>query len=189
MTQKGREGGRGTLVGLSAVILGGLLFAAGIMVGRQLSIQESNVTKSRLEQIDERDRKSNQIDTDGLTFHEELSKPSKIRQEPKKEPEPAPKSTQEPIASTTPTLTPVPEKDVEGKIKLQVASFIESSKAEQFKDKLIELGFGNLEIVEGDVEGKTYFRVRLGPYLDRQAATRDIEALENHGLNALLLTD
>ncbi len=190
--------GRGTMLGLSMVIMGGLLFAAGVMVGRQLKIEESTDTKKKLDQLDDRERKSNYIDTDSLTFHEELNKPPKLRpiiQTPTPKPEFKPviaSQTDTPVNHAPTVTAPVPSpKTSETKaesIQIQVASFTESSKATLLKNRLLDLGFQQVEIVDAKVGTQMFFRVRLGP-LQRTSADETLSMLRSQGLDGIIIAN
>jgi cell division protein FtsN len=52
-----------------------------------------------------------------------------------------------------------------GSYQLQVGSFVSNSDAESRKVKLALAGF-EAKVVQAEVDGKTVFRVRTGPYKD-----------------------
>jgi hypothetical protein len=81
-------GGRSAFFGLAMLILGGLLFAAGVMVGRQMAVDEATKPKEPLFKIDQRDKEPKKtVDGGELVFPEVLDKK---KPEPKIEPAPAP---------------------------------------------------------------------------------------------------
>ena len=68
MSSQRPASGSKTFMGLSLVILGGLLFAAGVMVGRQMTLGEAEDKQTSLKKIDRRDRAD-------LDYHEVLNQP------------------------------------------------------------------------------------------------------------------
>ena len=65
------SGGRSAFFGLALMILGGLLFAAGVMVGRQMTQDETTKSKHPLMKIDQRDQEPKKsVDGGELVFHE-----------------------------------------------------------------------------------------------------------------------
>jgi cell division septation protein DedD len=194
MSEERHTGGRQTFLGLAAVILGGLLFAAGVMVGRQLGVDDNNRPRDDLERIDLRDDR--QVDGGGLVFHKELSKtPEPSRREPpaREEPKPAPADAPKPAPRPAPESaksTASPDKS-SGNFSLQVASYRDAAQAEQLKKKLTSKGYGRVRVVQGEVPGKgTYFRVRLGPFDNRQAAQQAKEKLKaGEGIKALVVAE
>jgi len=115
------------------------------------------------------------------TDEESLTRPL-----PLPEPEPEPESAQSPRAETTP---PPAEKQVEapkpapagdragepgplGNWVVQMASFSSEQNALRLRDRLRKAGFVT-QVEKVLVDGKTHFRVRVGPYLERAEAERD----------------
>ncbi|MCG6864523.1 MAG: SPOR domain-containing protein [Thiogranum sp.] len=105
---------------------------------------------------------------------------------PLPEPESEPESAQSPRAETTP---PRPEKQAEvpkpapagdeagepgplGNWVVQMASFSSEQNALRLRDRLRKAGFVT-QVEKVLVDGKTHFRVRVGPYLERAEAERD----------------
>ena len=165
-------GGRSTFFGLAMLILGGLLFAAGVMVGRQMALDETTRSKEPLFKIDRRDQEPKKtVDGGEMVFHKALDTE-------KTEPEPEP----EPVS--------VPEAAPSPKFSLQVAAYRERSQAEALVKKLSEKGYGQARIVAGEVAGKgMYYRVRLGP-LSKSAAEKSRGRLEREErLKVLLLKE
>ena len=103
-------GGRSAFFGLAMLILGGLLFAAGVMVGRKMAIDESEKPKEPLFKIDQRDKEPKKpVDGGELVFPEVLDK---------KKPEPLPPPPPDPV----PVPDPDPEAAPEPNFTLQVAA-------------------------------------------------------------------
>ena len=153
------SGGRSAFFGLALMILGGLLFAAGVMVGRQMTPDESSKSNHPLMKIDQRDQEPKKtVDSGELVFHKALD-----TEKPEPEPEPE----------------PVPEAVPSHKFSLQIAAYRERYQAEDLIKKLSEKGYGQARIVAGEVAGKgMYYRVRLGPLPSRQDAQRVSKRLE-----------
>ncbi len=176
------SGSRSAFFGLALLILGGLLFAAGVMVGRQMTMDETTKSKHPLMKIDQRDQEPKKtVDGGELVFHEVLDteKPEPEPVPPKPLPAPAPKVVRLPKDVREP---PVPEAELKARLKkisLQVAAYGERSQADSLVKKLIGQGHVNPHVVEREVPGKgTYYRVRVGPYSDKRQADRAKEMLE-----------
>jgi len=196
MSEERHSGGRQTFLGLAAVILGGLLFAAGVMVGRQLGVDDGNHRRDDLDRIDQRDDGHAAVDGGGLVFPKELSESP----EPPKR-APAPKKPEKPEVAEAPgpavKPSPAPAKPAvkPGKsaqsFLLQVASYRDATQAEQLKKRLAGKHYGQVRVVQGEVPGKgTYFRVRLGPYADRESAQKVREKLKaGEGIKALVVAE
>lgn len=193
MTEQRHAGGRQTFLGLAMVILGGLLFAAGVLVGRQLPVSPDDSRTGHLERIDQRDTLQAGPDGGRLVFHEELSKPVK---DPVKKPPPAPPVAKEPSVDAgkpEPEVAKVGKREAAwaGKYSLQVASYRDATQAKELFDKLNGRGYTAVRVVQGEVPGKgTYFRVRLGPFPDRSTAEEIKEKLKSaDGLEALVVIE
>ena len=162
------SGGRSAFFGLAMLILGGLLFAAGVMVGRQMAVDESTQPKEPIFKIDQRDKEPKKtVDGGELVFPEVLDK---------KKPEPAPEPVPEPkikVKKITDPSFPL------HKFTLQVAAYGTRPQAESLVKKLTEQGYDNPRISEKEVPGKgTYYRVRVGPFTSRPDAARALKQLE-----------
>jgi cell division protein FtsN len=171
-------GGRSAFFGLAMLILGGLLFAAGVMVGRQMAVDESTEKKEPLFKIDQRDKELKKtVDGGELIYPEVLDK---------KKPEPVPPPPPDPV----PVPDPVPEAAPEPNFTLQIAAYREQSQAEALVKKLSDKGYKKARIVSGEVAGKgMYYRVRLGP-LPKTEAEKFKERLEKEErLKVLMLKE
>jgi len=105
---------------------------------------------------------------------------------PLPEPDSEPESAQSPGAETTPPPTekqaeapkPAPAGDKAGEPGplgnwvVQMASFSSEQNALRLRDRLRKAGFVT-QVEKVLVDGKTHFRVRVGPYLERAEAERD----------------
>jgi len=163
-------GGRSAFFGLAMLILGALLFAAGVMVGRQMAVDDSTATKEPLFNIDQRDKEPKKtIDGGNLVFHEVLD-----QKKPEPKIEPAPQAKPEPkLVSHPPGQHKIPN------CSLQVAAYSDRAQAVALVKNLSESGYDNPRICEKEVPGKgTYYRVRVGPFTSREEASRVKEGLE-----------
>jgi len=169
-------------MGLSLLILGGLLFAAGVMVGRQMTVSEAGDKQTPLAKIDQRDRAD-------LEYHEVLDQPKPdagikvvvVSEEPVnnaaadagKLKTDEPKDEHGPPNATLPvdkSAKPVVD-DFSGKYSLQIASYREIEQASELAGKLTSYGYSSIRIVKTEIAGRgTYFRVRMGSYRDREQA-------------------
>ena len=101
-----------------------------------------------------------------------------VKSDPKPDPKVAadkpvtkPDQTPEPKAESKPTPKAEPKKDPERKPKftLQLSSFQDKGEAEAYLATIKSNGFSPT-LTEADVDGKTYYRVRLGNYRSLDAA-------------------
>jgi cell division protein FtsN len=173
-------GGRSAFFGLAMLILGGLLFAAGVMVGRQMAIDESTEKKEPLFKIDQRDKEPKKtVDGGELTFPEVLDKkkPGDSQPSSKFEGEPEP-----------PAPAPASEAAPEQNFTLQVAAYRELSQAEALVKKLSGKGYKKARIVSGEVAGKgMYYRVRLGPLPKTEAEKSKARLEKEERLKVMML--
>jgi DedD protein len=67
---------------------------------------------------------------------------------------------------------------------VQIGSYTQKSGADKVKQNLNDRGLASV-ITNGDVQGKTYYRVRIGPYISQSEAdywlklVRSIDGFEN----------
>jgi hypothetical protein len=202
----GREdsGGQRAFMALAAVILGGLLFAAGVLVGRRMALGESGAPADTLGRIDQRDRQPlPPVDGSKLSFPGLLSGGSGREQERLK-PKPAPDTGHDPDAIPDGGAEPPPSGDPGGpepqresiqalasSYCLQVASFRERGQAQTLVDKLQAKGYPEVRLLEGVTGSKgTFFRVRVGKLLEHGPA-EDLarRLLEEEKLKALVIKE
>lgn len=100
-------------------------------------------------------------------------------------PKPAPKSAaapSKPAVVQKPAAVSKPKSDAA--YWVQIGSYTQKSGADKAKANLSERGLVSV-IFNGDVQGKTYYRVRVGPYVSRAEAdywlrfVKDIKGFEN----------
>lgn len=190
--------GGATLFWLSAVILGGLLFAAGVMVGRGLGPSGAGGPADPLAQIDSRDRGPAPRADEGLTFQESLSGPPSappartkpksdagpkeaavVPTHPPKDPDPDPGPKRAAASGADAGGDPAPGQ----RYSLQVASFRERQQADDLVMRLRRSDLPDVRTVEGEVAGKgMYYRVRLGRFADKETAERFRRSNDLQGL-------
>lgn len=199
MTGSRHAGGRGAFLGLAALILGGLVFAAGVMVGRRMGPEEPDQSGGVLQRIDRRDQGAASRDGGALSFHRELNKPvaepppplrptvSHQHEAAAHEPDEHDPRPPHPEASGDAAPTDV----ADGTYSMQVASYREREQAEKLVEKLSESGYRDVRLVEGEVAGRgTYYRVRVGRFASREAAERQGEdLLSQEGLEGLIVRE
>ena len=196
---------KGILV-VALLIIGGLLFAAGVMVGRGLQGKDAQPDKTRdpLARIDERDR---QMATEGedLVFLDLLRKgsgtESKIIPSPRPPVGPAPAAvaaSQPPPAqiSAAPGATSSEPRSAgaakgQGRYALQVAAVRDLASAKELAAKLRSRGYADARVFALDAKGKgPRFRVRVGAFPSQQEAQTVKSRLERQeGLKVTVLTD
>jgi rare lipoprotein A len=76
---------------------------------------------------------------------------------------------------------------VEGTLTVQVGSFKEISNAERLKTAL-EFKYQNVYIQQAEINGDTYYRVRIGKFSERDDVERLAKILADEGYDALILT-
>lgn len=183
---------------ISMTILGGLLFAAGVMVGRQMSPGGAGEQAVSLEQIDARDSSTVVVDGGQLDFHDVLGKaqpPPELAveapdaaagQPPEKAEDDKIAAPERPDDSKKPDAASADEKPAEGEAEgahsarysLQVAAYREMEPANQLVEKLLGYGYEQVRVIKSDVPGKgVYFRVRLGRFATKEQAEKIKEKL------------
>jgi DedD protein len=91
-------------------------------------------------------------------------------------PKPAPAPAPKPVAA--------PKPKSEAAYWVQIGSYTQKSGADKAKMSLSERGLGSV-IFDGDIQGKTFYRVRVGPYVSRAEAdywlrfVKEIDGFEN----------
>ena len=107
---------------------------------------------------------------------------------PEPEPEVAPaqpKAAPQPVAEASRPPAPAPQSDTGaaaqpagplGNWIVQVGSFSSEQNALRLRDRIRKQGFAT-QVEKVVVSGKTHFRVRVGPYLERDEAEQDREKL------------
>ena len=172
---------------LASLIVGGLLFAVGIMVGRSMTSDQNSIADrlDPLQKIDQRDRKAVVPKTD-LVYPQALSGPPT---QPAKAPVAAASSTEEksvvqPDLKTAQKPTPksaaqdlaanrerVDTHAAETSYCLQLASFQKLTQAQTMISTFEKKGYTDLRVVTAEVAGKgRYYRVRLGRFGDKANA-------------------
>jgi DedD protein len=118
------------------------------------------------------------VENTGASPVVEASKPA-----PKPVASPKPAVTPKPAVS--PTSTAVTPKPTSGAVYwVQIGSYAQKSGADRAKTNLSERGLVSV-IFDGDVQGKTYYRVRVGPYVSKAEAdywlrfVKEIDGFEN----------
>jgi cell division protein FtsN len=91
-------------------------------------------------------------------------------------------NTKEPVADKAIEPTKIVESD-NASYLLQAGSFESNADAENLKAR-IALSGEPARVEEAQVDGKTMYRVRLGPYENTQAASAAQSALASQGINA-----
>jgi cell division septation protein DedD len=172
---------------LAAFVLGGLIFAAGVMVGRGMAPAPGEGSADPLGKMDARDSEPVLPKRGELTYPQALSGPQDA---PAQNPDAGVNGGGLPSVALAKEGTDagVPPASDSGKAHnycLQIASFREQHQASQLVGQLKNKGLPEVRFVSGEVSGKgTYFRVRVGRFADRQAAELFDE---QYGLEGLLI--
>ncbi|MGY0633583.1 SPOR domain-containing protein [Luteimonas sp. A478] len=88
--------------------------------------------------------------------------------------------------AATPTATTAPAADTTARYLLQAGSFSASGDAEALKARIALLGLG-ARVESAQVEGRTVYRVRMGPYGTASELAEAKGRLENGGLDAMAI--
>lgn len=113
--------------------------------------------------------------------------PSDVQPLPLPEPQPKAEITPETTAPTSAETKP-DEPGVLGHWVLQAGSFSNEQNALRLRDKLRQADLVS-QVEKVRLDGKTHFRVRVGPYLERADAERDQRKLaKNFDLNGRVLS-
>ncbi|MBN2493598.1 MAG: SPOR domain-containing protein [Deltaproteobacteria bacterium] len=172
---------------LAALILAGAVFAAGVMVGRQMAVEEDRVEDplSHIDRRYEQDRAS--VDAGGLIFPETLASPGDGGM-----PEEV-LDTQDQPGVDPPAITADAGRSgshpeiLPAVYCLQVASFREPEQAQALVKRLAA-HHPHVRSVTGEVPGKgRYHRVRLGSFADLQTAEDYQKRLAADGLQSLVM--
>ncbi len=213
MNQGESSGQSGTLfLWLSVLVLGGMLFAAGVLVGHGMAPSQKECKGSTLDKLDKRDTGLALKDpTEKFTFPTALSDSDKQN---KRGPDREDKSkrrlardNKKPVVDRKKieeqqkqALSSLSEKSHAKKTgfqrkedvdkngvtyAIQVASFQQESQAEELVGKLKNKGLDEVRHVTGEVAGKgKYFRVRIG----RFSSTKDaMEYMKKKKLKGLVI--
>jgi cell division septation protein DedD len=107
---------------------------------------------------------------------------------------PSPSATPKPETTATPaTSTPAsvarPSSDVKGDFTIQVSAHTQMERARAIEDSLRSAGF-QAYIVETTVNGRRFFRVRVGRFDSRNEAQKALEKIKatTYGKDAILIT-
>ena len=97
-------------------------------------------------------------------------------------------ATQPPAAAGTPAAAPPDAAAAGARYVLQAGSYPEAKAAEEVKAKLALLGFV-ARVQPVTVNGKTWHRVRVGPYASASDVETAKKSLADNGVNAIALKD
>lgn len=178
MSRSRETEGFSSLLVVALVILAGLLFAAGVMVGRNLAptcLEKANEAATTAEAPPALsfpralEGENHQLPQPPVAARAADNAASASGQR-KKPPATTPGKRVEQAHADRVTGR---EKAAAGSFCLQVAAYRQIEPAQQLIAKLQAKGFSQVKLVKSDVPGKgTYFRVRLGSFSNRQQAQR-----------------
>jgi cell division septation protein DedD len=172
-----------------AVIVG-LVFVLGVMVGRRVEARghvDRAKTQTAIDPLAALDRLEggNGLSFQGSLRGAETPTPDvekQIGELAKSHEEPAPAAIKKPEAVKKPEAPaavkapppvpadPAPKVDKKPRFTLQLSSFQDKTEAETYLAQLKSNGSSSAYLTEADVDGKTFFRVRLGNYHSLDAA-------------------
>ena len=87
---------------------------------------------------------------------------------------------QKPVSIYTPQKGINNTGDNNGNIFIQVGSFSKQTMAEDLKRQL--MNYGQIRIIPVDISGSTFYRVRVGPYTQKNEADKVLSKIKNAGL-------
>jgi cell division septation protein DedD len=196
-----REDGRKAFMVLALLILGGLVFAAGIMVGQRLVQCPEKGLADPLKQIDTISSRP-PVDSRALSFPEALNGP---RPKPLRRPDVAPaaapnENTNEGTApsqsadqkqKSQPTDNGEKPSNTAGRFCMQVAAYHERAQAQALLERLLKRGYSDVRVVKGTTSEKgVVYRVRVGHFVSREDAERQKEKIVREGnLSVLIVTE
>lgn len=106
---------------------------------------------------------------------------------PRAKPAPAPAARQTPAAVRSPAPKTASQSRAQDNYWVQTGSFSTIARAEAVKDTLASKGITSL-VENRDVQGKTYFRVRVGPYTSKNEADYWLALIKSiHGFEESLV--
>lgn len=198
------EGRQAAFFWLAALVLGGLVFAAGVFVGRGLGQSTCDELADPLARLDQPAALSPAPDG-GLDFPRTLEGPplapprppvrpgGEVRAEPARAPG-APDAGSG-VAGGAEDGDGVPQTPPAGAVVgervfcLQVAAYREASQAEGLLARLRAAGYPDIRVVSSEAGDRgTYHRVRVGNWLERASAERARERLaQEERLNPMVM--
>ncbi len=202
--ERKQNDGRKAFVVLAMLILGGLIFAAGMMVGQRLIQCPEPASTDLLKQLDKISART-PVDSRALSFPEALDGP---RPKPPRRPETTPPAslvegtveatgrspTAEQKEKSTPTdggVKSSPSANTGGRYCMQVASYHERVQAQALVDRLVKQGYSSARVVEGTTSDKgVVYRVRVGHFTSREDAERQkAKTVREKNLSVLIVTE
>jgi cell division protein FtsN len=179
--------GQLALLGAAFTAAGAVIFVLGMFVGKEIEArklvrpEEPLVTVPIRPQPRSGAEAENAKSKDDLTFYNTLTKtPASPTAEAKAEEQTAensPKST-----SGRSKAKAEDDADAKGTRKqwsIQINSFPDARSAEELIDRLKNKGY-NAYVTEANVQGKTWYRVRVGRFASREEALKTETALKNN---------
>lgn len=94
-----------------------------------------------------------------------------------------------PVPGPSPMIMPSPQSQIQAAgYTIQVGAFTSHSSAVALRDRLQQRGF-DAYIAESSKGGKPLFRVRVGRFLDKSAASQEVQRLRGSGFSDTWITD
>ena len=188
--------GRNAFMVLALLILGGLIFAAGITVGRRLMQCPKTASADPLKELDTISARS-PVDSRALSFPQALNGP---RSKPLRRPEGGDTSdggVRSPTADQKEKSAPTDSEkssfaaNTAGRYCMQVASYHERAQAQALLEKLLKRGYPAVRVIEGTASEKgIVYRVRVGHFISREDAERQKEKIvREENLSVLIVTE
>jgi len=186
---------------IGSLIVLGVVFALGVMVGKQLASDAAPVAQALdpLAAIDAQEKAladaaieeaaAQKEAAEALTFAQELTRPKAVDPviEPTKGAAPAEPTREERVAKAEPAAAPEPSGS--GSLTVQIASLPSRGDADKLVDKLAAKGF-DAYVVAADIPGKgQYFRVKVGAFETRDEANQALAELKEKTSMAGIVTN
>ncbi len=204
---------------IGSLIVLGVVFALGVMVGKQLASDAAPVAQALdpLAAIDAQEKAladaaieeaaAQKEAAEALTFAQELTRPKAVDPviEPTKGAAPAEPTREERVAKAEPAAAPEEPKSKgglaaafervaakpsgSGSLTVQIASLPSRGDADKLVDKLAAKGF-DAYVVAADIPGKgQYFRVKVGAFETRDEANQALAELKEKTSMAGIVTN
>jgi len=206
MRARGRGGpGLGQWMGLclAGVVILGLTFTLGVLVGRQWTrpppatpgeAERKPVLPARRAGVAATEPGSGspaQQAQDKLTFYHTLTAPlppAAPAARPKPEDRPGPVTASPAVSSPAPETAGAPAREASSTWSVQVAALKSRSQADGMRDQLVEAGYGAYVTAVSAQDGQMRYRVRVGTFKTRDEALRVAERVRSERSLPTLVT-
>jgi len=157
-----------------------------VLPGQEVAMSDAELAASaRAEEVRKRQLEQQQAAAAAAAASGDAALPAPITETPAAKPAPAPAAAPTP-AATPATATAAASQDSQARYILQAGAFGASGDAEAVKARIALLGL-NARVESAAINGKTVYRVRMGPYGTATELAAAKAKLANGGLPAMAI--